>query len=92
MNIDASCSLPCDGEAMGKPQEVAEWVWTKYGGAEGSEVVENPAGGTDGLPNVGCMWKCKEGYTLQQVDSGQGTSVAGNYAEAKPMYFCAKIV
>ena len=92
MNIDASCSLPCDGEAMGKP-DMSEWVWTKYGGdAGGVEVVENPTGGTDGLPNVGCMWKCNAGYALQLVDSGQGTAVASNYTDTQPMYFCAQIV
>lgn len=80
---DASCSQACDPEEHGKPQglvanaggesETSEWVWTTYD-ARG-DIVLNPTGGYDGLPNVGCMWRCKDGYRLKVVDAGGGTSV-----------------
>lgn len=72
-NRDASCSQACDPAEFGKPDDdsVAEWVWTTYNTTTG-EMVENPTGGADGMPNVGCMWKCKQGYALRTMDAGGG--------------------
>lgn len=74
-NVDASCSQPCSAaDSSDKPDdndETSEWVWTTYKGTSG-EMVYNPTGGLDGLPNVGCMWRCKTGYTLRTVDAGGG--------------------
>ena len=71
-NMDASCSEPCDPEEYGKPpggnETNSEWVWTTYS-PEGT-VVKNPSGGTDGLPNVGCMWRCKDGYVKRTIVEG----------------------
>ena len=85
-NTDASCSQPCDPEEHGKPpdDETSEWVWTTY---SGTAVVRNPNGGLDGKPNVGCMWQCRPGYVLRQVDAGQGVSVDST---AQRLSFCAK--
>jgi hypothetical protein len=68
-NSDSSCSKECDASAFGKPQETmsqeptSEWLWTinDYSGVA-ARVVFNPLGGSDGLPNVGCAWACRQGY------------------------------
>ena len=91
LNADASCLEECDSEAEGKPAENSEWVWTVL---EGSEVVENPNGGTDGRPNVGCRWLCADGFTLSVLDAGQGTSVAmvaeGGSSVTPVLSFCVR--
>jgi len=92
LNMDASCSRPCDVEALNKPggnlmvdnaDETSEWVWTTYA-QDGVTVVQNPTGGTDGKPNVGCMWKCKPGYMHRVLDVG----VEG----AAKIEYCVKIM
>ena len=80
-NMDASCSQECDADAHGKPVENSEWVWTMqlHSLQDGNVVlateVENPTGGVDGMPNEGCLWRCKEGYALVELDAGGGTGV-----------------
>lgn len=73
LSQDLSCSQPCDADALGKPDdgdETSEWVWTTISDDDGMTIVQNPQGGTDGRPNIDCMWRCREGYVLRQVDSG----------------------
>lgn len=83
LGVDASCNEQCDAQALGKPSdETSEWVWTTYG-SDGVSIVENPSGGSDGRPNVGCMWKCKTGFQLRVVDAGFGRE-----DDAK-IYLCA---
>ncbi len=71
-NVDASCSEPCDPDAYGKPvgNETSEWVWTTYSDRNDGTIVENPTGGLDGRPNVGCMWRCRDGYVRQTIIEG----------------------
>lgn len=72
MGLDASCTQACDAQAEGKPSDsTSEWEWTMFG-EDGLTIVVNPAGGTDGRPNVGCLWKCRDGFTLRTVDVGIG--------------------
>jgi hypothetical protein len=72
LNQDASCNTPCEAEAYGKPEDgdASEWVWTKFS-SDGLTVVENPDGGMDGQPNVGCAWRCKQGFRLVEIDLGE---------------------
>jgi hypothetical protein len=94
-NEDASCSQPCDAEALGKPggdsDETSEWVWTTYMTGEeeeedteslgGTRLMMNPTGGLDGRPNEGCMWRCKAGLRPKVIeDYGSGS--------ASPLTFC----
>ena len=80
-NTDASCDQLCDPQALGKPSdETSEWVWTTYSDADALAIVHNPTGGTDGRPNVGCMWRCRQGFTLRQLDllgAGGGGGAGG---------------
>lgn len=103
---DASCSQECSSEALGKPEDrvaddngtfvgsSSEWVWTTYGGvdAESGEVaiVENPSGGSDGIANAGCMWRCKAGYTLKTMDAGSGDSSSSGLDGGR-LSFCVKV-
>jgi len=78
-NEDASCSEPCDAEALGKPggnsDETSEWVWTTLVTVEGTggsndagrRLALNPSGGMDGSPNQGCMWRCKAGFRVKVI-------------------------
>lgn len=88
-NMDATCSRECDPEAVGKPPHNSEWVWTTLSGAT---LIENPTGfGVDGKPNVGCMWRCKDGYAPVQLDAGEGTGVIDSSDTAmKKITLCAK--
>jgi hypothetical protein len=63
----------CNSEDFDKPTEGSEWVWTTYGVADTGEylrghsspgVVQNVLGGMDAKSNIGCMWRCREGYVL----------------------------
>ena len=70
MGLDASCTQACDAQALGKPSDAtSEWVWTTYGD-DGLTIVENPTGGQDGKPNVGCIWRCREGFVQKTLDVG----------------------
>ena len=83
-NTDAACSQPCNrwdaSQPYAKPDdgdETSEWIWTVYNSTSG-EIMPNPTGGLDGLPNAGCMWACKQGYSMRVVHAGSG----------KPLAFC----
>ena len=81
LGYDTSCSTPCDGKALGKPDdndETSEWVWTTFAPDGGASVVLNPNGGVDGKPNIGCMWRCKDGYTLREIDSGVSVEISSS--------------
>jgi hypothetical protein len=81
-NVDASCDQQCNDEDHGKPDdldETSEWVWTKRvtipsaaeGEAASTTLVHNlDMANGDSTPNMGCMWRCKDGYVLSIVGDG----------------------
>jgi len=94
-DADSSCSQECDADALGKPggnsDETSEWVWTTFDEEDGSLLVQNPAGGLDGQPNVGCMWRCRDGYVLKEVDEWvmlEGADGAGVGGGSGTISFC----
>lgn len=105
-NEDSSCSRECDPDEFGKPLDGSEWVWTTYASAfpgMGSSssstqawhsspgVVQNPTGGLDGKPNIGCMWKCMQGYTLEIRHAVVPISSSGDTGEQlQGVAFCVQ--
>ncbi len=82
-------STLCDGKALGKPDdndETSEWVWTTFAPDGSASVVLNPNGGVDGKPNIGCMWRCKDGYTLREIDSGVSVESSSSSSTMKLSY------
>ena len=84
MGLDTSCSQRCDAQALGKPSDdTSEWVWTTYAEQQdGVNILYNPSGGSDGRPNVGCMWKCRAGFSMKAMDVG----LLGN--DSMKIYLC----
>jgi hypothetical protein len=96
-NKDSTCSQQCDAAALGKPggdsDETGEWVWTTFSEDDGTVLVQNPDGGTDGLPNIRCMWRCRAGYKLHEVDEGillEGAEGGGGGVGRAKISFCVR--
>ena len=62
LSRDASCEEACpQGD---KPLENSEWVLTTLN--SNNQLIQNE--GNMKLPNIGCMWKCSEGYKEQKLE------------------------
>lgn len=94
---DTSCSAPCNADEHGKPDdgdETSEWVWTTFAEDGTGTIVQNQQGGVDGRPNIGCMWRCKEGFVLRELDSGVSdlTEVVVSSTQQKQMLLKRKML
>lgn len=67
MHRDASCEEDCNAEEMLKPAENSEWILTTID--EDYNVVAAEPFST--LPNVGCLWRCSDGYRLERLAEGR---------------------
>jgi hypothetical protein len=63
MRRDAVCDESCENDS--KPLENSEWILTTLNSER--QLVPN-ANKDMRLPNIGCMWRCADGYSEQKLD------------------------